>query len=141
MSNPEENELNLKVFGGDGSAEYGVKVFGASNAQHPVEGSNVIAMNVVKGGKGKKSRKNMNKGGNLLSDIAVPVTLLYANQVYSSKKSRENKNKGGSVLSDIAVPVTLLYANHAYSSKKSNKSFKNKKSLKNRTRSYRNYRK
>jgi hypothetical protein len=45
------------VKGGDGVAEYGVKVFGGPGEQHAVEGTNVIAMNVVKGGKGKKTRK------------------------------------------------------------------------------------
>lgn len=85
--------LNIKIMGGDGSAEYGVKVFGAANDQHAVPGSNVIAMKV--GGKGKKSRKNRkNKGGNILGDIAIPVTLLYANHAYSSKKSNKSfRNK------------------------------------------------
>jgi hypothetical protein len=45
------------VKGGDGVAEYGVKVFGGPGEQHAVEGTNVIAMNVVKGGKGKKPEK------------------------------------------------------------------------------------
>jgi hypothetical protein len=88
MPGSNETDLNVKITGGDGVAEYGVKVFGGPGEQHAVEGSNVIAMNVVKGGKGKKTRKN--KGGSVLSDIAVPMTLLYANHAYSAKKSKKS---------------------------------------------------
>jgi hypothetical protein len=115
MSNQVEEEEEIKLTtGGNGAHEYGGKVFGAAGQQAAVEGSNVIDMKEVKGGKGKKSRKNRkNRGGNILSEIAVPVTLLYANHAYSAKKSNKSFKK---------------------------KSFK-KKSFKNRRRSYRKYRK
>lgn len=79
-----------KLTGGNGAAEHGVNVFGGPGQQHAVEGSNVIAMKIV-GGKGKKTRKN--KGGNVLSEIALPVTLLYANHAYSAKKSNKSFKK------------------------------------------------
>ena len=85
--------------GGDGASEYGTQVYGAAGSQHAVPGSNVIAMNPIVGGKlpnlspapfmGGKKNKN---GGNVLSDIALPVTLIYANQAFG-RKGTNNYNK------------------------------------------------
>lgn len=93
MNNENESvSLPNQEINGGGAAEYGVKVFGAAGQQHAVEGGNLIKMKV--GGKGKKSRKNRkNKGGNILSEIAVPATLLYANHAYSAKKSNKSFKK------------------------------------------------
>lgn len=98
-----------KMMGGVGTATHGEAVYGSAGQQHAVAGTNVIAMNApLKGG--KKTKRN--NGGNVLSDIALPVSLIYANQTFSNKKSRKNK-----------------YSN------------KNKKSIKNRRRSFRRYKK
>ena len=109
---PKKSQTLKKMKGGLGAAEHAIQVYGPSHAQHAVSGSNVIAMNEVKGGKlnvlmpavvgGAKN------GGNILTDIAVPASLMVVNQVY--------KKKGG---------------------KKQLKSKKNQRSVKNRTRSYR----
>jgi len=84
--------------GGAGAAEYGTQVYGAAGSQHAVAGSNVIAMNQIKGGKladlspapimGGKKNKN---GGNVLSDIALPATLIYANQAFGRKGQSMSK--------------------------------------------------
>ncbi len=105
---------SLKMTGGVGAATYGEAVYGSAGQQQAIPGTNVIAMNdpsTIKGG--KKTKKN--NGGNVLSELAVPVSLLYVNHTFSQKKSLNKKNKFHSR--------------------------KNKKSLKNRRRSFRNYKK
>jgi len=110
---PKKSQSLKNMKGGLGGPEHAIQVYGASHDHHAVSGSNVIAMNQVKGGKlnvlmpavvgGAKN------GGNILTDIAVPATLMVVNQTYK-------KRKGG---------------------KKQLKSKKNQRSVKNRTRSYR----
>jgi hypothetical protein len=71
-----------------GAAAHGTLVYGAAGTQQAVPGSNVIQM---KGGK-KKS-----KGGNILSDMALPASLMYANHTFgkrrSTKKHVSRKNR------------------------------------------------
>jgi len=105
---------NLRVAGGAGASQFAEYVFGGPDAQKAIPDSNVIATNnpsgytpdavgvrmpEVKGG--RKSKKG---GKGVLTDIAVPALLLYANtavkrrsnKVYgnkSAKKSRKNFRK------------------------------------------------
>jgi hypothetical protein len=85
--------------GGAGAADYAISVYGNTDAQHAVPGSNVIAMNnpdapvvaPVTGG---------NRGGRgMLTDMAVPALLLYANNKFkrgrSAKKMRKSVRKTG----------------------------------------------
>ena len=106
--------------GGDAST-YGTRVYGAQHAAPG--GGNVIAMNVGGGkmpdlspttlggrrSRGRRSRgrrsRGRRRGGNILSDIALPATLMYANHAYgkekngsykafyNSKKSRKNRSR------------------------------------------------
>lgn len=112
---PRHSKTNKRQMkGGDGAADHAIKVFGAAGAQHSAIGSNVIAMKEIVGGKlpdlspapVKGGKKNKN-GGNVLSDIALPVTLIYANQTfgrkgttvskkYSKKFSRKNRKSRSS---------------------------------------------
>ena len=107
---------NLRVAGGAGASQFAEYVFGGPDAQKAVSaGSNVIATNdptgytpdavggkmpEVKGG----NRKSKKGGKGMLTDIAVPALLVYANtavkrrsnKVYgnkSAKKSRKNLKK------------------------------------------------
>ena len=89
-----------------GAAEHGIAVYGAAGAQHAAPGGNVIAMNEIKGGK-------KNKGGDVLTEIAIPATLIFANQTLGKKRSMKYKPK----------------------------SYKKNRSIKNRTRSNRKYKK
>ena len=107
---------NLRVAGGAGASQYAEYVFGGPDAQKAIgAGSNVIATNNPSGyaadGVGVKmpevkggSRKSKRGGKGMLTDIAVPALLLYANtavkrrsnKVYgnkSAKKSRKNLRK------------------------------------------------
>jgi hypothetical protein len=82
------------ITGGSGAADYALAVYGAGDAQHAAAGSNVIAMNnpnatplaavPVTGG---------NRGGRgMLTNMAVPALLLYANTKFkrSAKKMRKS---------------------------------------------------
>ena len=107
---------HLKMMGGDASA-YGTRVYGAAGNQHAAPGGNVIAMNVgggkmpdlspttVGGRRSRGRRSRGRRGGNILSDIALPATLMYANHAYGKgkngssntfynrKKSRKNRSR------------------------------------------------
>ena len=73
-----------------GAAEFGVKTYGAAGSQQAVPGSNVIAM---RGGKKSRKQRKQNKGGNILSDMAVPASLIYANHVLGKKTYKKNGGK------------------------------------------------
>jgi hypothetical protein len=86
-------EMNeAQVTGGSGAAEYAIGVYGGIDSQHPVAGSNVIAMNnptlqvtdVVGGKKG---------GHGILTDVAVPALLLYANTTFKRNRSANKPRK------------------------------------------------
>jgi hypothetical protein len=77
--------------GGSGAADYAISVYGNGDAQQAVAGSNVIAMNnpnavvvaPVTGG---------NRGGRgMLTDMAVPALLLYANNKFKRTAKRMRK--------------------------------------------------
>jgi hypothetical protein len=139
---PKKSRSMKKMKGGVGAADHAIQVFGDAGAQHAAPGGNVIAMNEVKGGSKMVSLMpavvggGKNKGGNVLTDIAVPATLLVANQSIENKE----KTEGGNILSDIALPATLVFANQTFGKKESvnkSKSYKKNRSMKNRTRSNR----
>ena len=83
------------VVGGSGAADYAIGVFGNTDAQHPVAGSNVIQMQnpdaapvpSVTGGARQKG------GHGILTDIAVPALLLYANNTFKRRKSYKKLRK------------------------------------------------
>jgi len=74
--------------GGEGAAEFGVKTYGGMDAQKPMSGSNVIAMN---GGEGEVEYKKV--GGTLVGELAAPAILLVAQQKYGSKRSSKKFRK------------------------------------------------
>ena len=84
------------VKGGEGAADYGVKVFGTMGQQHAQPGSNVIALNKVSGGRRRSSRR---RGGK---------------QQNQQKQQQQQQLQGGEVITEMAVPAVLLAANHLY---------------------------
>ena len=77
-----------KMRGGSctGAADYASKVYGDTNSQHAASGSNVIAMNVVKGGK----RKSKNVFTNMRS--ATMKMFGKMKKSISGRKSRRNRS-------------------------------------------------
>ncbi len=85
-----------KIIGGAGAADWAISVFGNTDSQQAVAGSNVIEMKnpetvtpavaaEVKGGR---------KGGRgVLTDVAVPALLLYANNTFKRRKSMKRVKK------------------------------------------------
>jgi len=85
-----------------GAAAYGTQIYGAAGSQQAISGSNVIQMNGGRKSRGRRSRRR--RGGNVLSDLALPATLMYANHTYGKrknlnmtssnrKKSRKNRSR------------------------------------------------
>jgi hypothetical protein len=82
--------------GGAGAADWAISVFGNTDSQQAVAGSNVIEMKnpeavappvvaEVKGGR---------RGGRgVLTDVAVPALLLYANNTFKRRKSMKKSRK------------------------------------------------
>jgi hypothetical protein len=77
-----------KMRGGScsGAADYATKVYGDANSQHASTGGNLIAMNVVKGGK----RRSKNVFTNMRSATMKMFGKL--NKSMSSRKSRRNRS-------------------------------------------------
>ena len=85
------------VVGGSGAADYAISVFGNTDAQHAVAGSNVIQMQnpnavvpvapMVTGGARQRG------GQGILTDVAVPALLLYANNTFKRRKSNKKLRK------------------------------------------------
>jgi hypothetical protein len=74
--------------GGVGAADTGIAVFGDMKDQQPVGGGdNTIVMKQIAGG----NAMMLKKGGNMITDLGVPVVLVAANHLY---KKRDTK-KGG----------------------------------------------
>lgn len=76
-----------KRSGGTSTGEYATQVYGGINEQHAGQDGS-IAMKQVAGGDPMglpemKSGAVKSVGGNVLSDVAVPAALLYANHRYS----------------------------------------------------------
>lgn len=116
-----KKSANRKLKGGNGGADYAIATYGGIGQQHSANNSNVIAMNPapayvaekLAGGSAVLSPLPLNggrkkKGGNILTDVAVPAVLLVANHMYKrkpatlryrgSRKSRRNfsrKVRGG----------------------------------------------
>lgn len=97
--------------GGDAST-YAAAVYGSSNQQHAVSGSNVIAMNPVtcnqmgggpppmprgaigaSTGTHRGGKKQDKQGGNALTEIAVPAILITANQLYKKRSPSKTSKK------------------------------------------------
>jgi hypothetical protein len=98
--------------GGAGAADWAVSVFGSTDSQHAVAGSNVIEM------------KNPEA-------VAVPVAADVKGGNNNNNNNRNNSRRGGrGVLTDVAVPALLLYANNTFKRRKSIK--KSRKSRKSR---------
>lgn len=84
--------------GGAGAADWAISVFGNTDSQQAVAGSNVIEMKnpeavalpadaAVKGGNNKRG------GRGVLTDVAVPALLLYANNTFKRRKSMKRVKK------------------------------------------------
>ena len=90
--------------GGAGAADWAISVFGNTDSQQAVAGSNVIEMKNpeavavpvaadVKGGN-NNNRNNSRRGGRgVLTDVAVPALLLYANNTFKRRKSIKKSRK------------------------------------------------
>ena len=131
MAFTKQNRLNnRRIQGGVGTASFGEHVFGSAGSQSSIVGSsNLIATNsgdtysgnadmyvdkmVVDGIVGGKRKIG---GRGILTDIAIPAALLYANNTIGKTKSRKSKK-----------------------SKKSRKSMKSRKSRKNKMLSSRKF--
>lgn len=104
------------IKGGSGAADYAIGVFGNTDAQHAVAGSNVIQMQNP--------------------EAAVPVTGGNNNRNNNNNSSNNNSNNnnqigGQGILTDVAVPALLLYANNTFKRKnlrKLRKSIRKRKS-------------
>lgn len=88
------------ITGGAGAADYAIGVYGNGDAQHAVAGSNVIAMNNPDAAAAPAAVTGGNRGGRgMLTDMAVPALLLYANNKFkrgrSAKKVRKSVRKTG----------------------------------------------
>lgn len=82
--------------GGAGAADWAISVFGNTDSQHAAAGTNVIEMKnpevtvvpvaaeVKGGGRG---------GRGVLTDVAVPALLLYANNTFKRRKSMKRVKK------------------------------------------------
>ena len=98
----QKRNTSKRTSGGDGTADWGSKVFGSSDSQ--LRGTDgAIKMNIqyasqIKGGSAvlpiKMGGRRGKKGGKgVLTDIAVPAVLLYANTMTKSMgKSSKNRN-------------------------------------------------
>jgi len=82
------------ITGGSGAADYALAVYGAGDAQHAVPGSNVIAMSNPNAAPAAAAPvTGGNRGGRgMLTNMAVPALLLYANTKFkrSAKKMRKS---------------------------------------------------
>lgn len=73
------------------TAEYGKQVYGDVNSQQTTQG-NLVKMNYVSNGGKRKSKRSTKRGGNILTDIAVPAVFIAANSLYKSRKSNKMKS-------------------------------------------------
>ena len=95
---PAAADQAASMSGGAGAADWAISVFGNTDSQQAVAGSNVIEMKnpeavalpadaVVKGGNNKRG------GRGVLTDVAVPALLLYANNTFKRRKSMKRVKK------------------------------------------------
>jgi hypothetical protein len=93
---PADFTMAKPIVGGSGAAEYAIGVYGNSDAQHAVAGSNVIAMSNPNSAPIVAPVTGGNRGGRgMLTDMAVPALLLLANTKF--KRSRGAKRMRKSV--------------------------------------------
>ena len=79
-----------------GNYDYTNFVYGNANQQQPIANGNTIALqnnpqNFNRGG--GRQRQSNNRGGTILTDIAVPGVLLYANNMLGSRSRYGVSNK------------------------------------------------
>jgi|688.fasta_scaffold86353_5 hypothetical protein len=85
--------------GGAGAADWAISVFGNTDSQQAVAGSNVIEMKnpeavaVPSADAGVKGGDNKKGGRGVLTDVAVPALLLYANNTFKRRKSMKRTKK------------------------------------------------
>jgi hypothetical protein len=103
------------IKGGSGAADYAISVFGNTDAQQAVAGSNVIQMQnpeaqVVPVTGGNNNRNNNNNNNNNSNNN---------NNNNSNNNNSNNNNQigGQGILTDVAVPALLLYANNTFKRK------------------------
>ena len=111
---PKKGSKNSKMQGGAGAADYAIAVYGNTNDQHAVPGTNIIAAKAV-GGRGRKQK-----------------------QQQEEEQQEQQESQGGNIITDIAVPAILITGNQLYKRKRTNKKYrKSQKSRKNRRSTYR----
>jgi hypothetical protein len=89
-----ENEAGMS--GGSGAADWATSVFGDTDNQHAAAGTNVIEMKnpeagVVAQSDGVSGGRRGGRG--VLTDVAVPALLLYANNTFKRRKSMRKSRK------------------------------------------------
>ena len=125
------------IKGGSGAAEYAISVYGNTDAQQAVAGSNVIQMQnpeaqalpVVTGGNNNRNNNNNNNSSNNNNNSSNNNN----NNNNNNNSSNNNNNQigGQGILTDVAVPALLLYANNTFKRKnlkKLRKSIRKRKS-------------
>jgi hypothetical protein len=88
---------SVKRTRGGSAWQYTKAVYGAANEQvSDPAGGNVIAANNLSGKTtgGKRHNKRKHAGSGILTNIAVPAVLLYANNVVKFNKSQKKGYKG-----------------------------------------------
>jgi hypothetical protein len=91
----QEQEKQKQQGGEAGSAAaFGQQVYGSAGTQHAQVGTNVIdAKYVPNCGSMTGGKRKSKKGGNIVTDIAVPAILLTANQLYVRRKTNKFMSK------------------------------------------------
>jgi hypothetical protein len=158
-----KNKKSYKLKGGDGAAEYALKVYGSGDQQHAVSGTNVIAMNPT-AAQGMPVMPVSQSGGDLpaLSPVEVVVVPMGGiaqkggegevpveetklvpvvaevpvEQPTTVGGGKKRRRKGGNLLQAVLTPAILLGLNETVGKTLSNR--RNKKSY---TKKYRRYRK
>lgn len=84
-----------RMMGGAGAAEHAINTYGGMHDQHASPNGNVIAANTAKmtGGASIPLIGGKKKGGNMLTDVAVPAILLVANHAYKRSSTMRYNNK------------------------------------------------
>ena len=110
------------IKGGSGAAEYAISVYGNTDAQQAVAGSNVIQMQnpeaqalpVVTGGNNNRNNNNNNNSSNNNNNSSNNNN---NNNNNNSSNNNNNQIGGQGILTDVAVPALLLYANNTFKRK------------------------
>ena len=129
------------IKGGSGAADYAIGVFGNTDAQHAVAGSNVIQMQnpdaaaavpVTGGNNNRNNNNNSSNNNNSNNNNNNSNSSNNNNNSNNNDYSNNNNQIGGQgILTDVAVPALLLYANNTFKRKnlrKLRKSIRKRKS-------------